>query len=59
MNSNTWILIALVAFLIFCCGPMLFMGRRRSKDSGQKNMSDETKIKASSEKPPERNNIQD
>lgn len=28
MDSNTWLWIALVAFLIFCCLPMLRMGRR-------------------------------
>ena len=53
MNTNTWIWIALIAFLVFCCGPMLFMGRRRSKDSDRKNVSDETKNKASSVKQPE------
>ena len=59
MNTNTWIWIALIAFLVFCCGPMLFMGRRHSKDSDRTNMSDETKNKASSEKQPERKDLQD
>jgi len=34
MNTNSWFYwIAIIAFLIFCCGPMLFMRRRRK--SGQ------------------------
>jgi len=59
MNTNTWLFIALIAVLVFCCGPMLFMGRRHSKDSDHKNMSDETKNKASSEKQPQRKDLQD
>lgn len=59
MDTNTWIWIALIAFLVFCCGPMLFMGRRHSEDSDRKNMSDETQNKASSEKQPERKDLQD
>lgn len=27
MDANTWIWVALIAFLVFCCLPMLFMGR--------------------------------
>ena len=27
MDTNSWLWIAIVAFLIFCCLPMLFMGR--------------------------------
>ncbi len=29
MDTNLWLWIALIAFLIFCCIPMLFMGSRR------------------------------
>ena len=28
MGAHSWILVALIAFLVFCCLPMLFMGRR-------------------------------
>lgn len=28
MDTNSWLWIAIIAFLIFCCLPMLFMGRR-------------------------------
>lgn len=27
MDANPWLWFALVAFLIFCCLPMVFMGR--------------------------------
>ena len=27
MDANAWIWVALIAFLVFCCLPMLFMGR--------------------------------
>lgn len=30
MEPNSWLWIALVAFLIFCCIPMLFMRQRDS-----------------------------
>ena len=30
MSSNSWLLIALIAFLIFCCLPM-FMSRRHKR----------------------------
>lgn len=35
MNGNFWLWIALIAFLVFCCLSMLFMGghRRRQHDS--------------------------
>lgn len=29
MEANSWLLVASVAFLIFCCLPMLFMGRHK------------------------------
>lgn len=29
MDSRSWLWVALVAFLVFCFLPMLFMGRRR------------------------------
>lgn len=29
MDTNTWLWIALIAVLVFCCVPMLFMGRHR------------------------------
>ncbi len=29
MDASTWLWVALIAFLAFCCGSMLFMGRRR------------------------------
>lgn len=29
MGANSWLWFALIAFLIFCCLPMLFMGRGR------------------------------
>lgn len=28
MDANSWIWLALIAFLVFCCVSMLFMGRR-------------------------------
>lgn len=31
MEANTWIWVALIAFLVFCCLPMLFMGRQNHK----------------------------
>lgn len=31
MNANWWLWIALIAFLVFCCLPMLFMGSRRRR----------------------------
>lgn len=31
MNANWWLWIALIAFLVFCCLPMLFMGRHRRR----------------------------
>lgn len=31
MDANSWLWVALIAFLVFCCVPMLFMGRRRAK----------------------------
>ena len=30
MGANSWLWIALIAFLIFCCIPMLFMRKRDS-----------------------------
>jgi hypothetical protein len=37
MHANSWLWIALIAFLVFCCLPMLFMGRDRSRphDAGK------------------------
>lgn len=38
MSGNSWLWIALVAFIIFCCLPMLFMRRhRRRSDESAKN----------------------
>lgn len=31
MDANSWLWIAVIAFLIFCCIPMLLMGKRRSR----------------------------
>lgn len=33
MDTNTWLLIAIIAFLVFCCLPMLFMGKHRKRPS--------------------------
>lgn len=33
MKANTWLWIALLAFLVFCCLPMLRMGRHRKSES--------------------------
>ena len=43
MDANSWLWVAIIAFLVFCCLPMLFMGRHdkhsshnpRSDDGGQ------------------------
>lgn len=41
MNANSWLWFALIAFLVFCCLPMLFMGRhRRNKKSDATSVSD-------------------
>lgn len=29
MEASSWLYVALIAFLIFCCGSMLFMGRHK------------------------------
>lgn len=43
MNANAWVWVALIAVVLLCCVPMLFMGRHgktsrdhshRGKDSG-------------------------
>lgn len=31
MSANSWLWVALIAFLVFCCLPMFFMGRRRGR----------------------------
>lgn len=31
MSANWWLWIALIAFLVFCCLPMLYMGRHRGR----------------------------
>lgn len=38
MVGNSWLWIALIAFLVVCCLPMLFMGRhhKRSIDTHRK-----------------------
>jgi hypothetical protein len=28
MDADSWLWVALIAFLVFCCVPMFFMGRR-------------------------------
>ena len=35
---DAWLWVAIIAFLVFCCLPMLFMGRRhkQSGDGGKK-----------------------
>lgn len=33
MQGNPWLYVALIAFLVFCCLPMLFMGRRAKHSS--------------------------
>lgn len=33
MNGNSWLWIALIAFLVFCILSMLFMGRHRVRTS--------------------------
>lgn len=37
VNANWWIGIALLAFLLLCCGPMLFGRRKRrgKRDDGK------------------------
>jgi hypothetical protein len=30
MEADSWLWFALIAFLVFCCVPMLFMGRRHT-----------------------------
>lgn len=39
MDANSWIWVALIAFLVFCCLPMLFMSRH-DKHSDRTNRSD-------------------
>lgn len=36
MDANVWLWVALIAFLVFCCLPMLFMGRRDSRSPDAK-----------------------
>ncbi len=43
MNSNWFSWIALIAFLIFCCGPMLFMRRHRKSGHGGARKEDGSK----------------
>lgn len=31
MDADSWLWIALIAFLIFCCMPMLLMGRHNKR----------------------------
>lgn len=31
MDGNSWLWIALIAFLVFCCLPMLFMRKRDNR----------------------------
>lgn len=35
MDTNTWLLIALIAVMGFCCLPMLFRGRHRKHSEHQ------------------------
>ena len=39
MNANWWLWIALIAFLIFCCLPMI-MGRRSRRSDESANEKD-------------------
>ena len=41
MDSNSWLWIALVAFLVFCCLPMFFMGRH-SNDGNRRDDADKS-----------------
>lgn len=36
METNSWLWFALVAFLVFCCLPMLFMRHDRHSDHTDK-----------------------
>ncbi len=38
MDANSWVWVALVAFLVFCCLPMVFM--RRDHSSREKGSAD-------------------
>ena len=42
METNSWLWVALVGFLVFCCLPMLFMGRHKdhSKHTERKDRAD-------------------
>jgi len=40
MDANSWLWVALIAFLLFCCVPMLFTGRRRDKREAAHSDSD-------------------
>jgi len=31
MDQTSWLWIALIAFLVFCCAPMLFRGRQQGR----------------------------
>lgn len=50
MDANSWLWIALVAFLIFCCLPMLFMGRHDKRSSHTRPTDDGGQSSASREK---------
>jgi hypothetical protein len=45
MDANSWLWIALIAFLVFCCGPMLFMGKRRSPPQDEAKEEDKNSSK--------------
>ena len=47
MEPTSWLYVALIAFLIFCCGSMLFMGRH--KDQSTHTDKSDTGTKASKE----------
>lgn len=34
MEADTWLWVALIGFLVFCCLPMVFMGRHRKRSKG-------------------------
>jgi len=41
MDANSWLWLALLVFLVFCCGSMLFMGRRERHSSAKHGRDDD------------------
>ena len=44
MDANVWLWIALIAFLVFCCLPMFFMGRRSMRPNNKTNDKDDKSL---------------